>query len=126
MAAEGGIASPVLTQGHENSGVGESSHRDCDFLDRFGRLMRVDRPRFRDGRKNGLYGLIHLLLGKLRLGIFFVQLSQRLGLFFNTPSRCRFARRMHRVGSLLRVRGDSPVEVDELPPPRPPSELSAQ
>lgn len=51
MSAESGIAGPVLTQCHENSGVGKSSHSDRDLLDRFGRLLRVNRPCLGDGRK---------------------------------------------------------------------------
>ena len=86
MLAERGIAGLVLTQCHENGGVGERSHGDRDFLDRFGCLLRVDGSCFRNGRKNGLYGVIHLLLGQLRLGIFFVQLGQRLGLFESSKS----------------------------------------
>ena len=92
MAAESGIAGSVLTQCHENSGVGESSHGDRDFLNHFGRLLRVDGPCFGDGCKNGLYGLIHLLFGQLRLDIFFVQQGQRFGLLY-TPTRCRLGRR---------------------------------
>jgi hypothetical protein len=111
MVAESGIASSVLTQCHENSRVGESSHGDRDFLDCVGRLLRVDRPCFDDGRKNGLYSLIHLLLGQLRLGIFFVQLGQRLGSIHTASRRCPDCR-VRYIRYLIRLKSDSPVEIN--------------
>lgn len=83
MSTERGVTAPVLTQCHENGGIGERSHDDRDFLDRFGRLPSIDRPCLGDGRKNGLYSLIQLLFGLLRLSIFLVQLGEGLGSFEN-------------------------------------------